>query len=50
MTANLLTINVDKFEQELRDQELYLSEDQWLSIIESLKRATVKPEKGGLER
>ena len=37
-----LTIDIDKFEQELKAQELSLSEDQWMSIIVSLKRSELQ--------
>lgn len=38
---HLMTIDVDKLEQELKDQELHLSQDQWMSVVVSLKRASV---------
>lgn len=38
------TLDIDKLEQELKDQELFLSEDQWMSLIVSIKRASVEEE------
>lgn len=32
-------LDIDKLEQELKDQELHLSEDQWMSVIVSIKRS-----------
>lgn len=40
--SNILIIDIDKLEDELKAQELHLSEDQWMSLIVSLKRAGVQ--------
>ena len=39
---NIIVVDVDKLQVELQAQELFLSEAQWLSIVESLRKAEVK--------
>lgn len=44
MSKNIITIDVDKLQEELEAQELMLDEAEWMAVIVSLKRAEVKDE------
>ena len=38
---HIITIDIDRLQIELEAQELYLDEAQWLSLIQSIKKAEV---------